>query len=139
MASEKLQDMLNQAIARELQVSIQYMWQHIMVKGMYAEAVGPVFRTTALAEMLHAELIAERLDYLGGIPTTEPRTITVGGSAPEEMLRLDVKAEEEAIAMYKEIIKLADQEEDITTRKLFEDILREEENHHNTFSNLLEK
>jgi len=139
MASEKLKDMLNQAIAREIAVSIQYMWQHVTVRGMYAEAVGPVFRTTALTEMLHAEMIAERLDYLGGEPTTKPYTITVDHGDPVKMLKLDVKAEEEAIAMYKDIIKLADQESDYTTRKLFEDILRDEENHHNIFSNLLEK
>jgi bacterioferritin len=138
-ASKKLLDMLNQAIAREIAVSIQYMWQHVMIKGMYAEAIGPTFRITALAEMLHAELIAERLDYLGGEPTTKPYKITVGGGEPKKMLQLDVKAEEEAIAMYKDIIKLADKEGDITTRKLFEQILGEEEGHHNTFTGLLEK
>lgn len=139
MASKELMEMLNQAIAREIAVSIQYMWQHVTVKGMYAEAVGPVFRTTALTEMLHAEMIAERLDYLGGEPTTKPYTITVDGGDPVKMLKLDVKAEEEAISMYKDIIRLADKEGDITTRKLFEDVLRDEENHHNIFSNLLEK
>ncbi|MCK4911173.1 MAG: hypothetical protein KAR83_06010 [Thermodesulfovibrionales bacterium] len=54
------------------------------------------------------------------------------------MIRNDVKAEEEAIALYKEIIKLAKEEDDTTTRKLFEDILRDEEDHHNTFTGLLE-
>ncbi|MEM3581585.1 MAG: ferritin, partial [Candidatus Bathyarchaeia archaeon] len=29
MASKKLLEMLNDAIAREMQVSIQYMWQHV--------------------------------------------------------------------------------------------------------------
>ena len=138
MVSQKLLEYLNKGIARELQVSIQYMWQHIMIKGMYAENVGPVLRATALNEMLHAELIAERLDYLGGKPTTQPATILTGGTA-EEMLRRDVKAEEEAIKLYRDIIKLADKEGDITTRKLFENILMEEENHHNMFSNMLDK
>lgn len=137
MASKKLQDKLNEAIAREMQVSIQYMWQHIMVKGINAQSIGPVFRQVALAEMLHAELIAERLDYLGGKLTTQPSPINVGGSA-KEMLRIDRKAEEEAIELYKGIIKLAENEEDYTTKKLFEQILADEENHHNTFSSLLE-
>lgn len=137
MASRKLMDRLNEAIAREMQVSIQYMWQHIMVKGMSAHSIGPVFRLTAIAEMLHAELIAERLDYLGGKPATQPAPINIGNSA-KEMLKIDKKAEEEAIGMYKEIIKLAEKEEDYTTKKLFEQILADEENHHNTFSTLLE-
>jgi bacterioferritin len=137
MASRKLMDKLNEAIAREMQVSIQYMWQHIMVKGMSAQSIGHVFRQTAIAEMLHAELIAERLDYLGGKPTTQPTPINIGNNA-KEMLKIDKKAEEEAIAMYKDIIKLAEKEDDYTTKKLFEQILADEENHHNTFSTLLE-
>lgn len=139
MVSKKLLEMLNGAIAREIAVSVQYMWQHVTVKGMYAEAVGPVFRRIALVEMLHAEMIAERLDYLGGVPTTTPTKIEVNGGGPEKMLQNDIRAEEEAIAMYRDIIKLAAEEGDITTRKLFEDILREEEDHHNTFTNMLEK
>lgn len=137
MASKELLKKLNDAIAREMQASIQYMWQHIMVKGINAQAIGPIFRQTAIAEMMHAELIAERLDYLGGEPTTQPTPIEIGKNA-KEMLKLDKKAEEEAIAMYKDIIKLAEKENDYTTKKLFEQILADEENHHNTFSTLLE-
>lgn len=137
MTSDKMKDLLNQAIGREIAVAIQYMWQHVMIKGMYAEAVGPTLRMIALQEMLHAELIAERLDYLGGTPTTIPAEIKVGGTA-KEMIQWNVKAEEEAIAMYKDIIALAKEDDDISTRKLFEDILRDEEGHHNTFSGLLE-
>lgn len=137
MAGKELLKKLNDAIAREMQASIQYMWQHIMVKGINAQAIGPIFRQIAIAEMMHAELIAERLDYLGGEPTTQPTPIEIGKNA-KEMLKLDKKAEEEAIAMYKDIIKLAEKESDYTTKKLFEQILADEENHHNTFSSLLE-
>lgn len=138
MASENLKNILNEAIAKEIAVSIQYMWQHVMVKGINSETVGDVFRRIALVEMKHAELIAERLDYLGGVPTTKPTKIEVDGSA-ENMLKKDVKAEEEAIALYRSIIKLADKEGDTTTRKLFEEILAQEEEHHNTFTTLLGK
>ncbi|BCB97013.1 bacterioferritin [Dissulfurispira thermophila] len=137
MASKELLEKLNEAIAREMQVSIQYMWQHIMVKGINAQSIGPIFRQIAIAEMMHAELIAERLDYLGGTPTTKPAPIDIGKSA-KDMLEIDKKAEEDAIAMYKDIIKLAEKESDYTTKKLFEQILADEENHHNTFSSLLE-
>jgi bacterioferritin len=114
------------------------MWQHILAKGINAQAVGPILRQLALAEMLHGELIAERLDYLGGKPTTQPAPIVIGKNL-KEMLALDKKAEEDAIRLYREIIKLADKEDDYTTKKLFEQILADEENHHNTFSSLLEK
>ena len=136
--SKQLLSMLNEALAKEMAVSIQYMWQHILAKGMYSNAIGPTFRLISLQEMLHGELIAERLDYLGGKPTTEPGKINIGGTDPFKMLKVDVKAEEDAIALYKKIIKLADKEGDISTRKMMEDILLQEENHHNTFTNLIE-
>ncbi len=138
MASKKLIGMLNDAIARELQVSIQYMWQHVVIRGINSESIGGAIKKISVAEMKHAEKIAERLDYLGGVPTTKPTSIEVGGGA-KEMLTLDRKAEEDAIKLYKEIAALADKEGDIVTRKLFEDILAEEEDHHNTFVTLLEK
>jgi bacterioferritin len=139
MASAKLLDMLNDAIAREIAVSIQYMWQHVQVKGMFTESVGGVFKEIAITEMKHAESIAERLDYLGGVPTTKPTKIEVGGSDAEKMLKIDMKLEEEAIELYKQIIKAADKEGDVTTKTLFEQILSEEEDHHNTFTTLLGK
>ena len=55
----------------------------------------------------------------------------------KEMLEHDAKAEEEAIDLYKEIIKQASSEGDSTTRLLFEQILAEEEDHHDTFTTLL--
>jgi bacterioferritin len=136
MASEKLMELLNRGIARELQVAIQYMWQHVSVTGVESVVVEDIFRKIAITEMKHAEEIAERLAYLNGKPTTKPDPIFVGGSL-KEMLERDVKAEEEAIALYKQIIKVADEEGDVTTRRLFEEILGHEEEHHDTFTRLL--
>jgi bacterioferritin len=137
-ASSKLTDLLNKAIAREIQVSVQYMWQHVMAKGLESAEVSDVFEDVAIAEMKHAEKIAERLFYFDVVPTTKPDPIKVGGTVTE-MLEFDAKAEEEAIDLYKEIIKLAASEGDSTTRLLFEEILSEEEGHHDTFTTLLEK
>lgn len=138
MASKKLMDLLNRGIARELQVSIQYMWQHVLVKGLESAAVEDIFKKIAITEMKHAEEIAERLAYLGGTPTLKPDPIFVGDSL-EEMLDNNVKAEEEAIALYKQTIKAADNEGDVTTRRLFEGILGQEEAHHDMFTKLLGK
>jgi bacterioferritin len=138
MASAKLLDMMNEAIARELQVSIQYMWQHVQWKAVEHYAVTEEFRKIAITEMKHAEKIAERLWYLGGKPTTKPSVISVGDKL-EEMLNFDVKAELEAITMYKEIVNIALKEGDVATRRIFEEIEEEEEEHHDFFSSVLEK
>ena len=137
-ASDKLKQLLNDAIAREIQVSIQYMWQHVQVMGVKAVAVQDKFQGTAVAEMKHAEKIAERLWYLGGTPTTKPVAINVGKNL-KEFLELDTKAEEEAIVMYKGIIELAQKEGDVTTAFIFKEILEDEEEHHDLFTTMLEE
>ncbi|UCD05115.1 MAG: ferritin [candidate division WOR-3 bacterium] len=138
MASKEMLDMLNKAIARELQVTIQYMWQHVMWKGLKGFAVKDELKSTAITEMKHAEEIAERLTYLGGTPTTKPEPIFVGGSL-KEMIEHDKNDEEGAIKMYKEIIRKANDEGDQVTKRMFEKILADEEEHHDTFSGLLEE
>jgi len=137
MASKKLMGMLNMAIAREIQVSVQYIWQHVQWSGIKHFAVKDELKAIAISEMKHAEAIAERLTYLGGVPTTKPEPIFVGKTL-KEMLARDKKDEEGAIKLYKQIVALADKEGDITTKKLFEGILGDEEEHHDTFSGLLE-
>jgi bacterioferritin len=136
--SNELKDLLNQAIAREIQVSVQYMWQHVQVRGALGMAVRDKFKETAIIEMKHAEMIAERLWYLGGTPTTKPAPIEVGLSL-REFLELDTKAEVEAIEMYKTIVELAQKEGDPTTAHIFREILKEEEDHHDLFTTMLEE
>lgn len=138
MASKELLEMMNKAIGMELQVSIQYFWQHVQWSGPTHFAVKDEFKDIAIAEMEHAEMIAERLAYLGEKPTTEPAPIKVGDNL-KEMLELDKKAEEDTIELYKKIIEKAKDEGDQTTARLFRRILEDEEEHHDTFQGLLEK
>jgi len=128
---------LNEAIARELQVAIQYMWQHVQWGGVKGFAVHDELKSIGIAEMKHAEAIAERLFYLGGIPTTKPSPIFVG-STLKEMIKRDVQDEANAITLYKQIVEAALKEGDVTTSFLFKQILQEEEDHHDTFTTLLE-
>lgn len=134
--ADELLELLNKAIAREIGVSIQYMWQHVMALGMKSPEIKDVFEDIAIEEMKHAEKIAERLFYLGGTPTTKPTPIMVGDSL-KEMIENDLQAEDEAIEMYKEIIDKASEKDDSTTRLLFEEILTAEEEHKHTFTILL--
>jgi bacterioferritin len=137
MASKKLLDILNEAIARELQVAIQYMWQHVQWSGVKGFAVQEELKKIAITEMKHAETIAERLFYLGGIPTTKPNPIFVKKTL-KEMIGQDVKDEKNAIDLYKTIIDMAHKEGDTTTAFMFKQILEDEEDHHDTFTTLIE-
>jgi len=136
LVSEKLLDLLNKGIAKELQVSIQYMWQHVQVTGLDGAVVKDIFRKISITEMKHAEKLAERLNYLNGVPTSKPDPLFVGGSLIE-MLKQDEQDEEESIVLYKRAIQVASEEGDFTTRRLLEEILSEEETHIDTFGKLL--
>ena len=138
MASKELLDLINQAISRELQVSIQYMWHYVMWRGVKGFAVKSEMKKIAIEEMKHAEDIAERLFYLGAATTTQPEGIYVGTKL-KDMLEKDKEAEQSAISLYKHVIEVAEKSGDITTAHLFREILAAEEDHHDTFTSLLEE
>ncbi len=136
--SDELKAMLNDAIARELQVSIQYMWQHVLWKGVKGFAVKGELRAISIDEMKHAEAIAERLYYLGERPTTKPNPIVISEDL-EQQIRQDLADEEGGIELYRSIVQKAGDEGDIVTQELFKGILSDEEGHHDTFQSLLEE
>ena len=137
MTSKKLLGLLNDSIARELQVAIQYMWQHVQWSGVKGFAVQDELQKIAIVEMKHAEKIAERLFYLGDTPTTKPTPIFVGKTL-KEMIKRNIEDELNAIKLYKQVIEVAQEEKDITTAFIFKEILEDEEDHHDTFTTLME-
>jgi bacterioferritin len=134
--------LLNQAVSREIQVSIQYMLQHakmekllrkiipenILLDKTTYDAVGKFLREFAIQEMKHAATIMERIYYLGGSATTKASKPIIGNSL-SEFAKNGVKAEEEALMLYRKIIDAAGKIEDWETREVFEKIYGEEEKH----------
>ena len=135
-------DLLNMAVAREIQVSIQYMLQHakmeklvrklipenILLDKTTYDAVGSFLKEFAIVEMKHVADIMERIYYLGGSATTKANKITIGNSL-SEFAKLGAKAEEEALVLYRKIINTAKEIGDWQTRETFEKIFKEEEQH----------
>ena len=135
-------DLLNHAVSRELQVSVQYMLQHgkmeklirkviaenILLDKTTYEAVGKFLKEIAMQEMKHAASIMERIYYLGGKATTKSDKPVIGNSL-SEFAKNGVKAEEEALMMYRKIIEAAGKLGDWETREMFEKIYSEEEQH----------
>lgn len=140
MAKKKsLVDTLNDLRARELAVIMQYMGHHYMITGADAAALGGEFKEVAVTEMKHAESLAERIDYLGGVPVTKPTEIKSGATTVTDAATVNLASEEEAIALYTAAVAEAAASGDITTRKLLEDILGDEEGHADTFRTMLGK
>lgn len=134
---KELIEVLNDLRSRELAVIVQYMRHHYLATGPDGVALAGEFKGVSIAEMKHAEALAERIDYLGGDPTTKPEAIQgTEARTVAEMASVDRESEADAIARYKEAIRLFDDAGDVTTRKLLEDILAEEEDHHKTFDDI---
>jgi bacterioferritin len=136
------EDLLNQGVSREIQVSVQYMLQHAKMEKIIRKAipenilldkttyenVGKFLREISIEEMKHAAAIMERIYYLGGSATTKSNQVNVGNTI-SEFAKNDLKAEEEALLLYRKIIEAAGKAGDWETRELFEKIYSKEEEH----------
>ncbi|HEY2764126.1 MAG TPA: ferritin-like domain-containing protein [Pseudonocardiaceae bacterium] len=143
--SERVIKVLNEALATEIVCVLRYKQHHYQAKGINAEPVAAEFLEHAREEQDHADRLAARITQLGGSPDFNPDTLT-GRSHSEyrtasdliDMIKENLVAERVAITSYTEIIKwLGDG--DVTTRRLFEDILAVEEEHADDMINYLEK
>ncbi len=134
--SKKLIDALNKDREDELSAIMQYMKHHYEGAGMESPEILEIFKKTAMEEMKHAEKLAERIVYLGGIPSKKVSPIVEGGDL-KKMVQDDLAKENGAIAQYKEHVKLAHEEGDSTTRLMLEEILSDEEDHADTWETVL--
>jgi bacterioferritin len=136
-------EVLNDALATELVCILRYKRHYYMARGMSSESVKGEFLQHAAEEQQHADWIAERITQLGGEPNFNPEGIMQRSHSEydasldlQSMVRADLLAERIAIETYTEIIRwLAN--DDPTTRKMIEDILKVEEEHANDMADLL--
>ena len=134
--------LLNDAVSREIQVSVQYILQHgkmeklvrkcipenILLDKTTYDAVGKFLKEFAIQEMKHAAAIMERIYYLGGEATTKASKPNIGNTL-SVFAKNGVKAEEEALVLYRKVIETSGKIGDWETRELFEKIYGEEESH----------
>ncbi len=136
-AAGTLLDTLNMLRARELAVITQYMRHHYQITTAEGLAMADEFKDIAITEMKHAEMLGERIDFLGGDPTTQPSEIGRDARTLEQMASMDLASENDAVRLYRDAVKQADSEGDVTTRRMLESILGDEENHVNRFQMML--
>jgi bacterioferritin len=137
--SKELLDAMNEALSEELASIIQYLWHHIQARGVQSPAIAGMFKATSMVEMKHAELIAERIDLLGGTPTTAIDAISPGSHGDvARMLQDNLKAEEKAVAMYRKLVRMAREQDDPASRIMLEGILADTEGHAHELAKLLE-
>jgi bacterioferritin len=134
---------LNEALATEIVCVLRYKRHYYMAQGIHAQAVAAEFLEHANEEQGHADRIAERITQIGGEPDFNPEGLAgrshsqyVEGTSLVDMIREDLVAERIAIESYGEIIRFLG-DRDITSRRLMEEILANEEEHADDLNNLL--
>ncbi|MBC3423088.1 ferritin-like domain-containing protein [Pseudomonas sp. RW3S2] len=136
--------LLNESLATELVCTLRYKRHYFMASGIKASVAAEEFLEHANQESEHADKLAERIVQLGGEPDFNPDNLSknshaqyVAGSNLKEMVLEDLVAERIAIDSYREIIQYIG-DKDPTTRRIFEDILAQEEEHADDMSDLLQ-
>jgi bacterioferritin len=129
-------EVLNKARADELAAIIQYMSQHYaLADADYGQVAGQL-KLVAIDEMRHAEMLAERVYELDGIPVTEPGMKAVRGQKIAQVMKHDIGLEEKAIEDYNRFLKVCRENHDNQSAKLFEQLIEEEQAHLNYFQNV---
>jgi bacterioferritin len=146
-------DLLNKAVAAEISAIIQYTNQHekaallalreknaaleVVTEANKAKVVSELLKPIFLMEMDHLEKISERIYLLEGEATTEPDPVPQIGETADDFLELDHEAENYALVLYRKIIQEAMKRGDSKTRRMFEDIVNQEEDHYWTFDDFV--
>ncbi len=142
---ERVLRVLNEALATEIVCTLRYKRHYYTASGLLAEPVAAEFLEHAEEEQQHADKLAQRIVQLGGEPDFNPDTLTKRSHAEydastdlADMLKEDLVAERVAVASYTEIIQWLGTG-DPTTRRVFEDLLAQEEEHADDLRGLLER
>jgi bacterioferritin len=145
--------LLNKAVAAEISAILQYTNQHekasllalrkkntaleVVTEANKAKVVSDMLKSIFMQEMEHLEKIAERIYLLEGEAVTVPDPLPEVGKTTEDFVKLDQEAENIAIVLYRQIIAEALKRGDTTTKRMFEDIVMQEEEHYWSFDDFI--
>jgi bacterioferritin len=120
---------LNEALQEELLAINQYFLHAEMCENWKYEALAKFIKKQSIDEMKHAEKLIERILFLDSTPTlTGPTGLKVGKNVKEQ-LASDLELELNAVKMYNHAVKLSRDEGDNASAELFEDLVKDEEEH----------
>ena len=124
----KVIEQLNRALREELTAINQYFVHAEMYEDWGYDKLAAIIKRTSIAEMKHAEKLIEHILFLEGTPHMEPLALNVGQNA-KQMLENDLAMEHGAVKMYNEGSRVAFENADNSSRDLFVQLLKEEEDH----------
>jgi len=130
---EKSIVLLNKAVGDELSAVHQYMYFHFHCDDMGYDLLAGLFKKTAIEEMLHVERLAERILFLKGEVEMKVKDEVQKITDVKEMLKKASKMEEESAKEYNVWANECSANADSVSKKLFEDLVIEEERHYDQY------
>ena len=127
---------LNTDLAHEYQAILMYNSYAAMVYGMHRPTLKQFFESELPEELVHAQLLADKITALGGTPVTEPAPFELADE-PVAMLQHVLKAETETIERYVQRREQAESAKAYGLAAELEDIIRDETTHKEETEKLL--
>lgn len=124
----ELIEFLNQDLAREYQAIIAYVVYSQVLKGAEYMNIAAELEKHAQEELNHALIISSQIDYLGGMPTVQPRAVKTSENA-KDMLRFDLQNETETIRNYRERVRQCEALGEYAMAEQIREILVNEQEH----------
>ncbi|KPL69575.1 MAG: bacterioferritin [Sphingomonadales bacterium 63-6] len=125
----KVIEFLNKALTNELTAINQYWLHYRTLKHWGVSKLAEKEREESIDEMKHADVLAERVLFLDGLPNFQAINRLKVGETVEEILKADLALEMEAIPMLRDAIEYCETVRDYVSREIFERILESEEEH----------
>lgn len=122
-------ELLNESLRNELTAVNQYWLHYRMLDNWGVTKLAAFERHESIDEMKHADKLAERILFLGGLPNFQQLGRLRIGETVEEILKADLELEYEALAQLKGAVAHAESVRDFVSRDLFAMILAGEEDH----------
>jgi bacterioferritin len=126
-------ELLNKAVADELQAVHQYMYFHFHLDDQGFAPLAGLFKRVAIQEMGHVERLAERILFLGGDVEMALAGPVVQIREPEKMLSKAAELEESSARDYNQSALDCAANADSATRQIFEQLVTDEEGHFDLF------
>jgi len=130
---EKSIELLNKAVTDELSAIHQYMYFHFHLNDLGYTPLATLLKTTAIEEMGHVERLAERVLFLGGEVEMVVGEDVMKIHSPKEMLDRAKQMEQHSAESYNRWALECSQNADSASKRLFEDLVADEERHFDAF------
>lgn len=135
---EKSIELLNKAVADELSAVHQYMYFHFQCDDQGYDLLALLFKRTAIEEMLHIERLAERILFLKGEVDLKASTEVKKINTVKEMLEMGAQMEQSSVRDYNLWANECSANADSASKKLFEDLVLDEERHYDQYDTELD-